>query len=70
MLDGFRLSMRRWSMTCELRSMTSMLVSTDLMLGHRLRGSHNINQVLLTSFNPLTAKLFNLMFHPLEVVSR
>ena len=27
-------------------------------------------QYLLVPFNPLTAKLFNLNFHPLEVVSR
>ena len=26
--------------------------------------------VLLNSFNPLAAKLFNLNFHPLEIVSR
>ena len=33
----------------------------------------NVNIIVDTSvlrFNPLTAKLFNLNFHPLEVVSR
>ena len=32
---------------------------------------HNSANIIVRSyFNPLTAKLFNLNFHPLEVVSR
>ena len=27
-------------------------------------------KLIATTFNPLTAKLFNLNFHPLEIVSR
>ena len=34
----------------------------------RVRGNLYVNLIL--RFNPLTAKLFNWNFHPLEVVSR
>ena len=41
-----------------------------VFLNHFWNTQCNVNQNKCMCFNPLTAKLFNLNFHPLEVVSR
>ena len=55
------------SLTCSCYSIQGENFDSDSQLNLK---KHEKNYMFFEGFNPLTAKLFNLNFHPLEVVTR